>query len=155
MEYKNDKCEFTAFVKAGLDSKEQENIEICIERVTKTVKEDFLNARARLYKDEVKNDAEVMTAFRRLSVICNENVQQCYECPVSKYCNTYIENARKNVNDDSLKMIDLFCGAGGLSLGFTQEGFVTTLQMISRIVVWIHMHITIRRHPETILYWET
>ena len=101
MEYKNDKCEFTAFVKAGLDSKEQENIEICIERVTKTVKEDFLNARARLYKDEVKNDAEVMTAFRRLSVICNENVQQCYECPVSKYCNTYIENARKNVNDDS------------------------------------------------------
>ena len=64
MEYKNDKCEFTAFVKAGLDSKEQENIEICIERVTKTVKEDFLNARARLYKDEVKNDAEVMTAFR-------------------------------------------------------------------------------------------
>ena len=57
MEYKNDKCEFTAFVKAGLDSKEQENIEICIERVTKTVKEDFLNARARLYKDEVKNDA--------------------------------------------------------------------------------------------------
>ena len=31
MEYKNDKCEFTAFVKAGLDSKEQENIEICIE----------------------------------------------------------------------------------------------------------------------------
>ena len=44
MEYKNDKCEFTAFVKAGLDSKEQENIEICIERVTKTVKEDFLNA---------------------------------------------------------------------------------------------------------------
>ena len=91
MEYKNDKCEFTAFVKAGLDSKEQENIEICIERVTKTVKEDFLNARARLYKDEVKNDAEVMTAFRRLSVICNENVQQCYECPVSKYCNTYID----------------------------------------------------------------
>ena len=48
MEYKNDKCEFTAFVKAGLDSKEQENIEICIERVTKTVKEDFLNARKQL-----------------------------------------------------------------------------------------------------------
>ena len=38
MEYKNDKCEFTAFVKAGLDSKEQENIEICIERVTKNCK---------------------------------------------------------------------------------------------------------------------
>ena len=146
MEYKNDKCEFTAFVKAGLDSKEQENIEICIERVTKTVKEDFLNARARLYKDEVKNDAEVMTAFRRLSVICNENVQQCYECPVSKYCNTYIENARKNVNDDSLKMIDLFCGAGGLSLGFTQEGFVTTLANdIQDCCVDTYAH----NHPET------
>ena len=38
MEYKNDKCEFTAFVKAGLDSKEQENIEICIERVSKSEK---------------------------------------------------------------------------------------------------------------------
>ena len=122
MEYKNDKCEFTAFVKAGLDSKEQENIEICIERVTKTVKEDFLNARARLYKDEVKNDAEVMTAFRRLSVICNENVQQCYECPVSKYCNTYIENARKNVAQQvNTQLLTTYWNIGRIIVEYEQQ----------------------------------
>ena len=60
MEYKNDKCEFTAFVKAGLDSKEQENIEICIERVTKTVKEDFLNAREMCIRDRTHAEKPFM-----------------------------------------------------------------------------------------------
>lgn len=52
-------------------------------------------------------------------------------------------------------MIDLFCGAGGLSLGFTQEGFVTTLANDIQdccVDTYAHNH---PRHPETILYWET
>lgn len=146
MEYKNDKGEFISFIKAGLDDKENNHVDVCLGRVTKSVTEKFLNDRANLYKTDVDNDSELMEAFRRLAFICNEKEQECYKCPVSKYCNTYIENARKNVSDDSLKMIDLFCGAGGLSLGFTQEGFVTSLANdIQDCCVDTYAH----NHPET------
>lgn len=146
MEYKNDKGEFISFIKAGLDDKENNHVDVCLKRVTKPVTEKFLNDRADLYKTDVDNDSELMEAFRRLAFICNEKEQECYKCPVSKYCNTYIENARKNVSDDSLKMIDLFCGAGGLSLGFTQEGFVTSLANdIQDCCVDTYAH----NHPET------
>lgn len=146
MEYKNDKGEFISFIKAGLDDKENNHVDVCMERVTKPVTEKFLNDRADLYKTDVDNDSELMEAFRRLAFICNEKEQECYKCPVNKYCNTYIENARKNVSDDSLKMIDLFCGAGGLSLGFTQEGFVTSLANdIQDCCVDTYAH----NHPET------
>ena len=146
MEYKNDKGEFIAFIKAGLDNKENKDIDVCLERVTKPVKEQFLNDRAELYKADVNNDPELMEAFRILDFICNEKEQGCCKCPLNKYCNTYIENVRKNVSDDSLKMIDLFCGAGGLSLGFTQEGFVTSLANdIQDCCVDTYAH----NHPET------
>lgn len=146
MEYKNDKGEFISFIKAGLGDKENNHVDVCLKRVTKPVTEKFLNDRADLYKTDVDNDSELMEAFRRLAFTCNEKEQECYKCPVSKYCNTYIESARKNVSDDSLKMIDLFCGAGGLSLGFTQEGFVTSLANdIQDCCVDTYAH----NHPET------
>ena len=116
MEYKNDKGEFIAFINAGLDNKENNDINVCLERVTKTVKEKFLNDRAEQYKADTDNDAELMGALRKLAGICNEKEQECHMCPVSKYCNTYIENARKNISDDSLKMIDLFCGGATVGL---------------------------------------
>ena len=146
MEYKNDKGEFISFIKAGLGDKENDHVDVCLKRVTKPVTEKFLNDRADLYKTDVDNDSELMEAFRRLAFICNEKEQECNKCPVRKYCNTYIENARRNVSDDSLKMIDLFCGAGGLSLGFTQEGFVTSLANdIQDCCVDTYAH----NHPET------
>lgn len=43
-------------------------------------------------------------------------------------------------------MVDLFCGAGGLSLGFTQEGFVSVLANdIQECCVDTYSH----NHPET------
>lgn len=146
MEYKNDKSEFIAFAEAGLDDKKSEAIDVCLERVTKNISEEFLRSRAEVYRTDVKNDNALVEAFKRLSVICNEVEKNCTKCPVHKYCNTYIESVRKSVNDDSLKMIDLFCGAGGLSLGFSQEGFITSLANdIQDCCVDTYAH----NHPET------
>lgn len=146
MKYKNDKSEFIAFVEAGLGTEKILSIDVCMERVTKDIGEEFLMDRAEQYRMDVQSDNMLKTAFEKLSVICNEKDQNCDECPVCKYCNTYIENARKNVNDSSLKMIDLFCGAGGLSLGFTQEGFITSLANdIQDCCVDTYAH----NHPET------
>ena len=146
MEYKNDKGEFIAFIEAGLGHEKDDSIEVCLARVTKDIDEEFLRARGELYQEDIQSDNELKEAFRRLALICNETEQQCANCPVSKYCNTYIENARKRVNESSLKMIDLFCGAGGLSLGFTQEGFITSLANdIQDCCVDTYAH----NHPET------
>ena len=146
MEYKNDKGEFIAFIEAGLGHEKDDSIEVCLARVTKDVDEEFLRARGELYQEDIQSDNELKDAFRRLALICNETEQHCTNCPVSKYCNTYIENARKSVNESSLKMIDLFCGAGGLSLGFTQEGFITSLANdIQDCCVDTYAH----NHPET------
>ncbi|MBR5596330.1 MAG: DNA cytosine methyltransferase [Lachnospiraceae bacterium] len=146
MEYKNDKGEFIAFIEAGLGHEKDDSIEVCLARVTKDVDEEFLRARGELYQEDIQSDNELKEAFRRLALICNETEQHCANCPVSKYCNTYIENARNRVNESSLKMIDLFCGAGGLSLGFTQEGFITSLANdIQDCCVDTYAH----NHPET------
>ena len=150
MEYKNDKSEFIAFIESGLDDEEHKSIDICLARVTKAVNEDFLESRAELYRTDVKSDNELLEAFRRLSVICNEKEQNCSKCPVCKYCNTYIENARQSADNTSLKMIDLFCGAGGLSLGFTQEGFVTSLANDIQdccVDTYAHNHPDFLSHP--------
>ncbi|MBE5993282.1 MAG: DNA cytosine methyltransferase [Paenibacillaceae bacterium] len=146
MDYKNDKNEFIAFVSAGLGETTNGMIDVCLERVTKDVNEDFLKSRAELYKEEAKNDGEFIKVLKKLAVICNETEKNCAKCPVCKYCNTFIEAARKSVDDRSLKMVDLFCGAGGLSLGFTQEGFVTSLANdIQDCCVDTYAH----NHPET------
>ncbi len=146
MEYKNDKSEFIAFAEAGLGAEKCASIEVCLERVTRDIDEDFLRARAELYRTDVKNDDRLMEAFRKVSFICNETRRNCSICPVCKYCNTYIGNARKSINDTSLKMIDLFCGAGGLSLGFSQEGFITSFANdIQDCCVDTYAH----NHPET------
>ena len=76
MEYKNDKGEFISFIKAGLDDKEYNHVDVCLERVTKPVTEKFLNDRADLYKTDVNNESELREAFRRQAFICNETVQQ-------------------------------------------------------------------------------
>lgn len=146
MEYKNDKNEFIAFIDAGLCDEKCETIDSCLERVTKDIGEEFLKTRAECYLAAINTDKKLEEAFMKLSVICNDKEQNCAKCPICKYCNTYIENVRKNVNDSSLKMIDLFCGAGGLSLGFTQEGFVTSLANdIQECCVDTYAH----NHPET------
>lgn len=60
-----------AFVEAGLDNNKSASIDICLERVTKAVDEEFLVARAEQYKTDVKTDKEFKETFKKLAVICN------------------------------------------------------------------------------------
>jgi len=146
MKLKNDKNEIIAFINASLDLNEGENSKVCVERITKNVDETFLRKRGEYIASEVAKDIDLSDALKKLSVICNEKRKKCKDCPVNKYCNTFIEHARKSISDNALRMIDLFCGAGGLSLGFTQEGFVTSLANdIQDCCVDTYAH----NHPET------
>lgn len=142
----NEVKEMVAFIGAFQMQESGKSERICVERLTNDINENFLQQRATEISEEYKDSTEVQVAFRKLASICNENERLCEQCPVNKYCNTYISEVRGRVNENSLKMVDLFCGAGGLSLGFTQEGFVTSLANdIQECCVDTYAH----NHPET------
>ena len=56
---------------------------------------------------------------------CEDNF--CKVCELKKWCKSFRTKAQKNEDEKAPKYIDFFCGAGGLSLGFEQEGFVLSL----------------------------
>ncbi|MCR5104174.1 MAG: DNA cytosine methyltransferase [Eubacterium sp.] len=57
---------------------------------------------------------------------CSKN--KCNECVINKWCNTYrIERQKETEQLKTPTFADFFCGAGGLSLGFTKAGFRLSL----------------------------
>jgi len=50
---------------------------------------------------------------------------KCNVCEINIFCKYYRKNAVKKIENNDLTMIDLFCGAGGFSLGFSQNEFKT------------------------------
>lgn len=146
MNFSADKKEISSFINLFFENKVSEDCSVALQRFTETTNEEFLDNRANFIKNEIQIDSSFYDCFTKLAGICNSKKQDCKNCPVKKYCNSYINLCRKSVNADSLKMIDLFCGAGGLSLGFTQEGFVTSLANdIQECCVDTYAH----NHPET------
>ncbi len=146
MRNKNDISEIIQFIKAFQLSEKNEDTKYCIDQLTYDIDEEFLMGRAADIKEAYETDEEFRNQVKYLGSICNENNMLCESCPVCKYCNSYISRARNAVNENSLKMVDLFCGSGGLSLGFTQEGFVTCLANdIQDVCVDTYAH----NHPET------
>ena len=121
------------------------NYTTVISRLTAITDEEYLNGRASAFKDGFKNNPQLKKALSDIyRVYCRRNV--CAECPLAKYCNTNINEKRRNYDPDAPVMIDLFCGAGGLSLGFTQEGFITSLANdIEPCCIDTYAH----NHPET------
>lgn len=142
----NDIAEIISFINSyGLES-DGHPIDYPVEMLSSYIEEDYLNDRAEKIQKAAKNNVTFQNALSRLASICNITKSECDKCPVNKYCNTYIDKARKSVSVDALTMVDLFCGAGGLSLGFTQEGFVTSLANdIEECCVDTYAH----NHPET------
>ena len=144
MNYQSDLSEIISFIEESITEKTDDYAE-CLNRFTAEIDEDFLSQRALAVKDGIK-DGTLKNAFGKLATVCDGKEESCTDCPVKKYCNTYIKNARKRADENALNMVDLFCGAGGLSLGFTQEGFVTALANdIEECCVDTYAH----NHPET------
>ncbi|MGD0857087.1 MAG: DNA cytosine methyltransferase [Dehalococcoidia bacterium] len=57
-----------------------------------------------------------------VETVCGD-IPQCLECPIKKFCCYFRNQAINQIQHHNLKVVDLFCGAGGFSLGFTQAGF--------------------------------
>ena len=146
MNFQADKMEISDFINLSFDKANLEDNSVVLSRFTENTNEEFLDKRADFIKTEIQKDADFNYSFYKLSNICNSEKQNCDCCPVKKYCNSFINKCRSSIKADSLKMIDLFCGAGGLSLGFTQEGFITSLANdIQECCVDTYAH----NHPET------
>jgi len=55
--------------------------------------------------------------------ICQERHPRCHQCEIRKFCKQYRMVQVEQAGQRNWTLVDLFCGAGGLSLGFVEEGF--------------------------------
>lgn len=105
--------------------------DVDIDKVNKVVEmfsehtgNDYLDERGSEFKN-LLSDSRYARVLSKLHDYCSDDL--CSSCSLSKYCNHYINKETSTYDQNSPKMIDLFCGAGGLSLGFVQNGFVVSL----------------------------
>ncbi len=145
MDFQNDINEIKAFINA-VHTEKSDCYDACLAKFTFDISEIFLSERGNAIRNQIVVDKELQDAFYKLAHYCKDCNSSCNKCIVRKYCNTYIQMVRDGVDYDALQMVDLFCGAGGLSLGFTQEGFITALANdIEPCCVDTYAH----NHPET------
>lgn len=146
--YKNDVEKIIEFI-TSFQKKvilEKKDYKLALNSITEFItNEEYRNGRANYILENVDCNTQLRNALCFISDICQS--KSCAKCPINKYCNHYINNVRNSIdNSNSMKMVDLFCGAGGLSLGFTQEGFVSVLANdIQECCVDTYSH----NHPET------
>lgn len=146
MEYSNDLNEMISLINAAVEGDKQGDPGYCISRLTQQIDDEYLMARAACITEAMGHDSAFDSAVGKLSAQCNEKQHDCDRCPVKKYCNGYIHAVQSTWDTNAPKIVDLFCGAGGLSLGFTQEGFITALANdIEPCCIDTYSH----NHPET------
>lgn len=117
----------------------------CMDAFTSLTGEDYLDKRGEAIRAETHTNAALDDAFSALTPHCTGMyATSCENCVVRKFCNAYIKSVRSKVPTHTI--IDLFCGAGGLSLGFVQTGFTVVLANdIEACCVDTYAH----NHPET------
>lgn len=146
--YNDDKSEIAAILEAVYDkSKEvdKEIAEFVVNAIAMSVGNEYLDGRGLEVKKALKKSKRMVRFFTALYHDCCKK-HDCDNCSISQYCNKYIAERIENYDEDAPVMIDLFCGAGGLSLGFTQNGFITSLANdIEPCCVETYAH----NHPDT------
>lgn len=143
MSFQDDINEIIAFVECSMED-ETDNYSEVLQRLTQPIDEEFLSDRAAEMTIQAQSNTKFVCALKKLATKCDP--KNCSDCVVRKYCNKYIDDVRTNASREKMQMVDLFCGAGGLSLGFTQEGFMTALANdIEECCVDTYAH----NHPET------
>jgi len=126
-------CKYTALSEEGQ----------ALKRLCTETNETYLKERGNAYMQEYAQSESFRLTVYKLNAVCN--ISHCEICTVRKYCNTYINNSRL-ATSFKYSLVDLFCGAGGLSLGFAREGFKTVLANdIEECCVDTYAH----NHPET------
>ena len=101
-----------------------ESIIACIERICRDSDDNDLG---QFYSQHRKNTISAMeSAVKNIASDCSE--ENCAVCEANRWCNTYrINEQKKELYSKKHTYVDFFCGAGGLSLGFKNEGFKLSL----------------------------
>lgn len=147
MKYISDISEIRAIIELLFSTTHQDDkkSESVISKMTAAIDDDYLMERAKCLQSEI---VEGKASYDGLTKVYDNYCKDssCEECPLNKYCNTYIKAKRDGIDREAPVLVDLFCGAGGLSLGFTQEGFITSLANdIEPCCIDTYSH----NHPET------
>lgn len=59
--------------------------------------------------------------------VCRERNPRCHQCEIRRFCQKYRMDQVRQAEQRRRTLVDLFGGAGGLSLGFVEEGFKVLL----------------------------
>lgn len=125
-------------------SADTEGVRTVISRLTAAVPTPFLNERAQAVRTAFTENTEYETMLTGVYRDCCRE-KNCTNCVLTKFCNTYIAEQIAKYDPNAPVIVDLFCGAGGLSLGFVQNGFrISLANDIEPCCVETYAH----NHPE-------
>lgn len=124
---------------------DKQKLTLILQRITLDVNNEYLNTRTKAFEEEMLCSEDIKRYLLKLYADCCSE-KKCASCVIAKYCNFYIKERIRNYDRKAPVIVDLFCGAGGLSLGFTQTGFITSLANdIEGCCIDTYSH----NHPET------
>ncbi|HOA79526.1 MAG TPA: DNA cytosine methyltransferase [Defluviitaleaceae bacterium] len=123
------------------------NFEKCINRLSEITDNEKANLRGKyICKTQLSSHKDLIKNLKIHSAHYCREEPDCENCSINKYCNYYINKQINSVDITKPKFVDLFCGAGGLSLGFKEEGYILSLANdIEPSCIDTYTH----NHPET------
>lgn len=84
-------------------------------------KENKIEALREIFKKEFKNILSITSTYLKRNVPIDKNLKKFMDCYRREKVNAYLNDKK------SPTVVDFFCGAGGMSLGFGQNGYKVLL----------------------------